>query len=162
MEELSGVGTSFSQNSWPYLVLKFPRDSYIMLVFHCSWLTPTQYLFFIGHSLHPHNACFSLPKPYIHAMLVFYWPWFTPTQCLLFIFHAFYPCNACFSLAMVYTHAMLALHWSQFTPMHSLFRVIILLFLSMARHMCQQHPPGSLQVNVIYYRLVLWHINHCR
>ena len=101
------VGTDFSQNSRPYIVLKFPRNPHAMFVFYWSLLTP-------------------------NAMLVFHWTWLTITRCLLFIGHALHPHIACFSLAMVYTHAMIVLHWSQLTPTHSLFLVIILLILSTA------------------------------
>ena len=96
-----------------------------MLVFHWLWFTPTQCLFFIGyvytHTLHPHNACFSLAMVYTYTMLVFHWLWFTPTQCLFFIVYGLHPHNACFSLAMVYMHAVYVLHWLQLTPTHFCF-----------------------------------------
>ena len=65
------VGTDFSQNSWPYLVLKLPCNPHAMLLFYWSWLTPTQYLFFIGHGLHPHDTCSLSVIAYTHAFLVF-------------------------------------------------------------------------------------------
>ena len=84
-------------------------------------------------------------------------------RCLLFIGHALPSHDACFSLAMVYTHVMLVVHWSQLTPTHSLFPVINLLVLSTARCICEQHPPGSSQVKVIYcvrffFKLIRNHI----
>ena len=78
-----------------------------------------------------------------HAMLVFHLSQLIPTYYFLFIGQGLHPWNACFSLAMVYTHAMFVLYWSQLIPTHSLFPAIILLVLSMALCICQQHPPGS-------------------
>ena len=94
---------------------------------------------------------------YTHALLVFHWSWFTPTHCLLFIGHGLYPCNACFSLAMIYTDAMFVLHWSQLILTHSLFLVTILLILSTAGCICQQHPLGSSQVKGIYYTHIIYY-----
>ena len=42
---------NFSQNSWPYIVLKLPHDP------HGHASSPTQCWFFIDHSLHSCNAC---------------------------------------------------------------------------------------------------------
>ena len=53
-----------------FLVLKLPHDPYPMLVFHWSWLTPMQCLFFIGHGLYPCEACSRLVKAYTYAFLV--------------------------------------------------------------------------------------------
>ena len=72
------TGVDFSQNFRPYVVLKPPRNPHAMLDFGWSWLTPTHCLFFIGHGLHPRNACF-------------HWSRLTST-------HAFSP------LVIVYTH----------------------------------------------------------
>ena len=76
------AGTDLSQNSWPYIVLKLPRDSHAMLFFYWSWLTPTQCFFF-------------------------HWPWFTPMQCLLFTGHALHSHNACSPLITAYSHTFL-------------------------------------------------------
>ena len=64
------VGTDFSQICRPYIVLKLPCDPHAMLVFHYSWLTPTQCLFFIGHGLYPHNPCSLSVTAYTHAFFV--------------------------------------------------------------------------------------------
>ena len=45
-------------------------------------------------------------------------------------------------------HTLFVLHLSQPTATHSLFPVIILLILSMAGCICQEHLLGSLQINV--------------
>ena len=100
-----------------------------MLVFHWSRLTPTLCLFFLCHGLHQCITCFSLVTSYIHTVLVF---------------HGFGHGS----------HAVLVFHWSRLTPTHSLFPVIILLILSTAGCICQQHPPGSTQVKVIYYIMI--------
>ena len=65
--------------------------------------------------------------------------------------YGLHPRNACFSLAMVYTQAILVLRWSQLTSTYSFFTVIILLILSSAGCIYQQHPPGSSQVKLMYY-----------
>ena len=52
------VGTDFSQNSQPYIVLKLLHYSHAMLVLHWPWFTSTQCLFFIGYSLHSHIPWF--------------------------------------------------------------------------------------------------------
>ena len=122
-EETLGVGTASGNWLQPKLVLKHPRNPHSMLVSHWSRLTAMQFLFFIGHGLHPRNTCFSLTTPYVHAMIVFHWSRFTPTQYLLSIGHS--------------------LH------LRILFPVIIWLILSTVG--CQQHPRGSLQVKEIYY-----------
>ena len=70
--------TDLCQNSRPYIVLKLPHDSHAILVFHWSWL-------FIGHGLHPCNACSPL-------VVAFHWPWFTPMQCLFSIDHSLHLC----------------------------------------------------------------------
>ena len=51
--ELS-VGTDFSQNSTPCIVLQLPCDPHAMF----------------GHGLHPRNACFPLAMVYTNAFLV--------------------------------------------------------------------------------------------
>ena len=51
------VVTDFSQNSWPYIILKLLCDPHVMLVFYWSKLTPTHSLFFISLGLHPCNPC---------------------------------------------------------------------------------------------------------
>ena len=92
-----------------------------MLVFHWSRFTLTQCLFFIGHGLHPRNACFSLVTAYTHAILVFHWSRFTPTQYLFFIGNSLHPRNACFSLGMVYMHALFSFRWQRLTFTQCLF-----------------------------------------
>ena len=62
-------------------------------------------------------------------------------------------CNACFALVIAYTRALLVFQWSWLIPTIFLFSVIILLILSMARCICQQHPSGSLQVKGIDYTM---------
>ena len=124
--------------------------THAMIVFHWSRLTPTQCLFSTGHGLHPRNACFPLVTAYTHAMLVFHWSRLTSTQCLFSTGHGLHPRNACFSLAIAYPHTMLILHWSQLNPTHSLFPVIILLILSTAARIWQQHPLGSSRGKVLY------------
>ena len=80
-----------------------------------------QYLFFIGHDLHPSIDCFSLVTFSTHAGLVFLWSRFPPMQGLFFSCHVFHPCSACFSLVTVSTHAVLVFLWSRFPPMQCLF-----------------------------------------
>ena len=64
--------SNFSQNSRPYIVLKYPCDS------RACASSPTQYLFFIGHGLHPRNPC----SPLVTA--------FTPSHCLFSASHFVY------------------------------------------------------------------------
>ena len=71
--------------------------THAMLAFHWSQLTPTHCLIFFDHSLHPHNAYFSMTMVYTHAMLVLNWSQLTPMHCLFFIGHGLYPCIAFFS-----------------------------------------------------------------
>ena len=66
-----------------------------------------------------------------HAMLIFHWLQLVHTQCLFFIGHDSHPRIPCFP-------------------------VIILLMLSTAGCICQQHPPGSSQVKVMYYNYMNW------
>ena len=73
-----------------------------------------------------HNACFSLVTAYFNALLV-------PMQCFFFIGNGLHSRNACSPLLQVF-----------------LDLVIVLLILSTAK--CQQHPPGSSQVKVIFYK----------
>ena len=47
-----------------------PTRPHATLISHWSRPTPTQRLSFVGHGLHPHDACSSLTTPDIHAMLV--------------------------------------------------------------------------------------------
>ena len=77
------VGIDFSQNSRPYIVLKLPPNLHTMLIFHWPLLTPLNCLFFLGHSLHPCIACFSLVIAYTLALLVLHWSLLTSTHCLL-------------------------------------------------------------------------------
>ena len=60
-------------------------NPHAMLVFHWPWFTPTQCLLFIGHSLHPCNACFSLAMIFTHAILVLHWSQLTPTHSLFLV-----------------------------------------------------------------------------
>ena len=55
-----------------------------MLIFHCPWFTPTQYLLFVSHVFHLRNACFSFGMAYPNARLVLHWPQPTPA-------HSFFP-----------------------------------------------------------------------
>ena len=90
------AGTNFSQNSRLYIVLKLPRDSHAMLVFHWLQLKPTQCLFFIGHGFQPRDACLSLAMVLTLIMLAFHWSHVTPTQCSFFIDYSLYPRFPCF------------------------------------------------------------------
>ena len=131
---LSGVGFASAENSQHYIVLQLPRNY-------------MQCLFPIDHSPHPCNACLSLVTAHTHMMLAFLWPQPTSTRCLPFSGHSPHPRDACLSLATPYIHAMLV-------------SGIILMILPMARCICQQHPPGSLQVKVIYYTRN--HLTECK
>ena len=83
----------------------------------------------------------------LHAMLAFHWLRLSPMQCLffisyglhphiscLFIGHSSPPRNSCYPLVTVYT----------------CLPVIPLLILSTAGCICNQHPPGSSQVKMIF------------
>ena len=80
--ELS-VEIKFCQNSWPYIVLKLTCEPHAMLVFYWSRLTPTHCLLFIGHCVHPRNACFSLAMVYTGTILVLHWSQLTPMHFLV-------------------------------------------------------------------------------
>ena len=56
--------------TWPHTILAS----------YWSRPIPTQRLPFIGHTLHPCNACSSLVTPHTHATFAFHWPRLTPTQ----------------------------------------------------------------------------------
>ena len=71
--------TDFSLNSRLYIILKLPYKPYV----HTA--SPTQCLFFIGHSLHPCNTCSPLVTAYTHAF--FYASDIMPTYCLFFSSH---------------------------------------------------------------------------
>ena len=71
-------------------------NTYTVLAFHWSYLTPMKCFFF-------------------------HWSRYIPSSCLLFIGHSLQPYNACFLLAIVYTLTMLVLHWSQPISTHCLF-----------------------------------------
>ena len=132
-ESERSAGTDFSQDSKPYMVLKLPCDT------HGHIFLPTQFLFSIGHSLHPCIACFSLAIVYTHAILVLHWSQLTPMHCLFFLLAMVYthaililrwsqltPMHCLFLLALVHTHAFLVLHWSRLTPMHCLFLLALI------------------------------------
>ena len=68
---LLAVGTDLGQNSRPYIVLKPQRNPHENLILHGSRLTPTHWLFFIGHGLHPFNARSPWVTAYTLALLVF-------------------------------------------------------------------------------------------
>ena len=94
------------------------------------------------------NSCVSLVTTYTYPLLVFHWSWLTSTQSLFFIGHGLYPRIACFFI-------VLGLHpRNAYSPLvRACLPVIILLILSTARCICQQHPLDSSQVKVIYYNI---------
>ena len=132
-----------------------------------SWflcLTETLWLAGVGARVYIIFQCSHVPdvNPCDPLLAVNTCELLTPTRCCLLIGRGLHPRKACFSLDMVYIHAMLVLHWSLLSLMHSLFPVIILLILSTARCICQQHSPGSLQVTVIYYISYFYNCYHFR
>ena len=80
--ELS-VGTDFSQNSRPYIVLKLQCKLRAMLIFHWSLLTLMHCFLCINHSLHPCNSYVSLALVYSQAVLILHWSQLTAMHSLL-------------------------------------------------------------------------------
>ena len=66
-----------------------------VLFFHWTHFTHIQCSCFLGHSLHPHDALFSLSTPNIHTMFFF------------IIRHSLHPRNACSPLVTAYTYVCL-------------------------------------------------------
>ena len=84
-----------------------------------------------GQNSTPHRVLKTPARPtrsrfFTHVLLFCPWPWFTLTQCLFSIGYDLHPHIASFP-------------------------VITLLILFLDRCICQQYPPGSLQVKAIYH-----------
>ena len=124
------AGSASAQNSWRHIISHINSHA-------STW-----------------NVCPSLVAAHTHAMLAFH----CPRQ---------HPRDACLSLATAHTHSMLTFHWPQPTPARCLpftgftlhpyntsFRNHFVDLIS--SRMLYQHPQGSSQVKVTYYKLLLF------